>query len=121
MRTGEIAFLAAFLAPFAAFAVNEGVPSYYQTAPTTTANSAAYGQYANMGYTQYVGQSGQKQSVSTNSYTYQVPRVKVPTISNAPSAYYSGYNANGMATTKYLGYGTNSAMTANGISIPVEN
>jgi len=108
MRTGEIAFLAAFLAPFAAFAANEGVPSYYQTAPTMTANRAAYGQYSDMGYTQYVGQSGQKQVVGSNTYTYQVPRVSVPTISTAPSTYYTGY-------------ATNSTMTANGISVPMEN
>ena len=110
MRTGEIAFLAAFLAPFAAFAANEGVPSYYQTAPTITANRAAYGQYSNMGYTQYVGQSGQKQIVGTTTSTYQVPRAKIPTISSNPSVYqnYSGYVNNGM-------------MTANGVAIPMEN
>ena len=101
MKTGEIAFLAAFLAPFVAFAANEGVPSYYQTAPTMTANRAAYGQYANMGYTKYVGQSGQKQIVGTTTYTYQVPRVQVPTISSSSSS-----------------YGANSAMTVNGVALP---
>ena len=108
MRTGEIAFLAAFLAPFAVYAANEGVPSYYQTAGQQTANSAAYSQYANMGYTKYVGQSGQKQIVGTTTYTYQVPRVKVPTISNSPTMYYPGYATGG-------------AMTANGVAMPMES
>ena len=108
MKTGEIAFLAAFLAPFAAFAANEGVPSYYQTARAPTANSVAYGQYSNMGYTKYVGQSGQKQVVGTTTQTYRVPRAQVPTISSSPSSYYSGYSAN-------------STMTANGVAVPPED
>ena len=108
MKKGKIAFWAAFLAPFAAFAANEGVPSYYQTAPVQTANRAAYGSYANMGYTQYVGQSGQKQVVGTSTCVYQVPRVNIPTITSAPATYYSDY-------------ATNSTMTANGVAVPVEN
>ena len=98
----KIAFLAAFLAPFVASAANEGVPSYYQVSPTITANRAAYGQYANMGYTQYVGQSGQKQIVGTTSYTYQVPRAQVPTVTNTS-------------------YATTSTMTANGVAMPIES
>ena len=105
MRSGEIAFLAAFLAPFAAFASNEGVPSYYQTAPATTANRAAYGRYQNMGYSQYVGKSGQKQSVGSTSYTYQVPRTQVPTIEEYAS---------------YATYSNSATMTPNGIAIPPE-
>lgn len=77
MRIRSIALLSGILAPFAAFAVNEGVPSYYQTY-TTNANQQGYNQYANQGYTKYVGQSGQKQVVGTRSYTYQVPRPIVP-------------------------------------------
>lgn len=111
MRTGEIAILAAFLAPFAAFAANEGVPSYYQTAPRATANRNAYGGYANMGYSQYVGNSGQKQIVGTNTYTYQVPRVKTPIMANSSAVLVDGM---------YVGAG-NGTLTANGISMPVEN
>lgn len=103
MRTHKIAFLAAVLAPCVAFAANEGVPSYYQTTQSMTANRSAYGQYRNMGYSQYVGQSGQKQVVGTNSYTYQVPRVQVPTIED------------------YSSYSTASTMTANGVAVPVES
>ncbi|MBO7642571.1 MAG: hypothetical protein J6S74_00330 [Alphaproteobacteria bacterium] len=105
MRSGEIAFLVAFLAPFAAFAANEGVPAYYQTAPTTTANQAAYGRYQNMGYSQYVGKSGQRPVVGTTSYTYQVPRVQVPTIDQY---------------TTYTTYSNAATMTPNGIAIPLE-
>ena len=111
MKTGEIAFLAAFLAPFAAFAVNEGVPSYYQTAPAVSANRAAYGQYSNMGYTQYVGQSGQKQIVGTNTYTYQVPRAKIPALENTSAVITNG---------TYVG-AANGTFTTNGVALPMES
>ena len=111
MKTGEIAFLAAFLAPFAAFAVNEGVPSYYQTTPNVSANRAAYGQYSNMGYTQYVGQSGQKQIVGTSSYTYQVPRQKNPVLDNTSAVLSNG---------TYIG-AANGTITANGMAMPLES
>ena len=94
MKTGRLSFLCGILAPLASYASNEGVPSYYQT-ETTTANQAAYGQYASQGYTKYVGQSGNKQIVGSQTYSYQVPR---PTV-----------NTN---------YG---AMTANGIALPTED
>ena len=113
MRTGEIAFLAAFLAPFAAFAANEGVPAYYQTARGATANSAAYGKYANMGYSQYVGKSGQKQIVGTNTYTYQVPRAKATNLTDSSALL---VDANG----NFIG-AANGTFTANGIALPVES
>ena len=108
MKTGEIAILAAFLAPFAAFAANEGVPSYYQSEKATTANSAAYGKYASGGYTKYVGQSGQKQVVGTNTYTYQVPRQKGVNPTNSSAAFVDG---------TYIG-AANGTFTANGIALP---
>ena len=95
MNTGRIAFLCGILVPFAAIASNEGVPSYYQTNNTTTVNQAAYGKYASQGYTQYIGQSGNKQIVGSQTTSYQVPRQTVPTIAGT--------------------------MTANGIAMPVEN
>ena len=111
MRTGKIAILAAFLAPFAAFAANEGVPSYYQSAPTQTANRAAYGKYANSGYTKYVGKSGQKQVVGTNTYTYQVPRQKITNPTNSTAVFTDG---------TYIG-AANGTFTANGIALPAES
>ena len=94
MKAGTISFLSGIFAPLAAFAVNEGVPSYYQTAAAQNANQTAYGRYASQGYTKYVGQSGNKQVVGSRSYSYQVPHAQVPTI---------------MGT-----------MTANGIAMPPE-
>lgn len=108
MKTGEIAILATFLAPFAAFAANEGVPSYYQTGKTQTANSAAYSKYANSGYTKYVGQSGQKQVVGTNTYTYQIPRQKIANPTNSSAMFVDG---------TYIG-AANGTFTANGIALP---
>ena len=80
MKAGVLSFLSGIFAPLAAFAVNEGVPSYYQTATAKNANQAAYGQYANRGYTKYVGQVSDKQVVGSRSYSYQVPRTQMPTI-----------------------------------------
>ena len=111
MKTGEIAILMAFLAPFAAFAANEGVPAYYQEKPTTTANRAAYNQYANMGYSKYVGKSGQKQVVGTNTYSYRVPRAKVQTPNDTNAVLVDG---------TYVG-AANGTFTANGIAIPAQN
>ena len=112
MKTGEIAILAAFLAPFAAFAANEGVPAYYQTEKAATANSAAYGKYANMGYSQYVGKSGTKQIVGTNTYTYQVPRAKAENPIDSSSAV--------LVDGTYIGV-ANGTFTANGIALPAES
>ena len=74
MRKGLISFLSLIFAPFAAFSANEGVPSYYQTARATNANQAGYNQYAAQGYTKYVGSSGNKQTIGSRTYSYQVPR-----------------------------------------------
>lgn len=95
MKKGSLAFLCGILAPVTAFASNEGVPSYYQNNDTTTVNRAAYGDYANQGYTQYVGQSGNKQIVGSRSTSYQVPRPQLPE--------------------------TVGTMTANGIAMPTED
>ncbi|MBR4891750.1 MAG: hypothetical protein IKZ34_01025 [Alphaproteobacteria bacterium] len=95
MKVGTISFLSAILAPLAAFAANEGVPSYYQTQMMPTANQMGYGGYANQGYTKYIGQSGTKQVIGSRSYSYQVPRPQMPTAV----------------------FGT---MTANGIAMPIE-
>ncbi len=112
MRTREVLFLTTFLAPFAAFAANEGVPAYYQSGPTQTANRDAYGKYANMGYAQYVGKSGSKQVVGTNTYTFQVPRQKIKNPTDS-SAYLVDANGN------FIG-AANGTFTANGIAMPAE-
>ena len=106
MKARKSLFLSGIFAPFVAFAANEGVPSYYQTSAAPTANQVAYGEYANQGYTKYVGKSGVKQVVGTRTQTYQVPRVQ-----NVPT-YMGGMTANGIAmpaatepaTTMYAGY-----------------
>ncbi len=106
MRKSFISFLLGIVAPVAAFAANEGVPSYYQTENAPNANQAAYSSYASQGYTKYVGQSGNKQIVDSRSYTYQVPRPQTPKIGNGTMT------ANGIAvpiadqpsTTIYAGY-----------------
>ena len=94
MKVRTISFLSAVFAPFAAFAVNEGVPSYYQTVSAPNANQTAYNRYSSQGYTKYVGQSGSKQVVGSRSYTYQVPRPVMPEFSGT--------------------------MTPNGIALPAE-
>lgn len=76
MKTGIITFFTGVFASVAAFAANEGVPSYYQTSQTN-ANQAGYSQYQAQGYTKYVGQSGDKQIVGSRTYSYQVPRQTV--------------------------------------------
>ncbi|MDR1361076.1 MAG: hypothetical protein LBJ18_02075 [Rickettsiales bacterium] len=78
MKICPVALFAAFFAPFAAFAAREGTPTYYQSAGQANANQANYGAYQQQGYTKYVGQSGQKQIVGSNSYSYTVPRPEVP-------------------------------------------
>ncbi|MDL2296002.1 hypothetical protein LJC18_04320 [Lachnospiraceae bacterium OttesenSCG-928-E19] len=79
MKRLNLAIFGTILIPFAAMAANEGTPVYYQT-QKTNANQANYGAYAQQGYTNYVGQSGQKQVVGTRSYTYQTERPVIPTI-----------------------------------------
>lgn len=105
MRKSLVSFLSGIFAPVAAFAVNEGVPSYYQTNRAPNANQAAYSSYANQGYTKYVGQSGNKQIVDTRTYSYQVPRQSMPQMGG-------GMTTNGIAlpsdaqpsTSIYAGY-----------------
>ena len=105
MKARIISFLSLIYAPFAAFAANEGVPSYYQKTSTPTANQTSYKRYADQGYTKYVGQSGSTQVVGSRTYSYQVPRPQVPTT-------YGTMTANGIAlpadeensTTIYAGY-----------------
>lgn len=105
MRVKIISFLGALFTPVAAFASNEGVPSYYQNNSMISANQAAYNQYQRQGYTKYVGQSGNKQIVGSQTYSYQVPRQTFPQINGTMTA-------NGIAvpmseepaTTVYAGY-----------------
>ena len=105
MRKGLVSLLPAFLAPFAAFAANEGVPIYYQTASAANANQLNYGDYANQGYTKYVGSSGSKQVVGTRTYSYSRERQTVPTIEE--------YN-------EYMTYTNAGKMTVNGVASPQE-
>lgn len=105
MKARTISFLSGIFAPLVAFAANEGVPVYYQTSSAPNANQTGYGQYANQGYTKYVGKSGSKQVVGSRTYSYQVPRAQVPNIAGTMTA-------NGIAmpmgsepaTTIYAGY-----------------
>ena len=83
MKNTFLAFLCSIAASSACFASNEGVPSYYTSNAPTNANRAAYSKYQNYGYTEYVGNSGKKQIVSSQSYSYQVPRPQVPTYSGS--------------------------------------
>lgn len=95
MKAGKISFLSLFFAPLTVFAVNEGVPAYYQTFDAPNANEIGYNQYANQGYTKYIGKSGSTQVVGSRSYSYQVPRPVQPS---------------------FLG-----TMTTNGVSVPPES
>lgn len=81
MKVKVFAFLSGILLPFAAIgASNEGVPSYYQENKSPNANQIGYNQYSKQGYTKYVGQSGTKQIVGSNTTTYQIPRQSAPTV-----------------------------------------
>lgn len=94
MKIRNLGLFFGLLLPVAGFAASqEGTPTYYQQ-QNQNANQANYGYYQSQGYSQYVGQSGQKQVVGQRNYVYQVPRQNVPTISSG-------------------------AMTANGIAMPV--
>lgn len=63
----------------AAHAAREGTPVYYNSQPNN-ANNANAGYYQSQGYSNYVGQSGQKQVVGGSSYSYQVPKAQAPAI-----------------------------------------
>ena len=78
MKKNFFAFLCTFAAPLMSFASNEGVPSYYSSTTTINANNAGYTEYQKYGYTKYVGNSGHKQVLSSQNYSYQVPRPKMP-------------------------------------------
>ncbi len=109
MKVSFIALLSGILAPLAAFAATEGVPTYYQNGYQNGymgAANAARSQYGTpQGYTQYVGQSGNKQIVSSRSYTYQVPRATAPTINGTMTANGIAMPAEAEAATKvYAGY-----------------
>jgi len=108
MKSRLFALICGFIVPASAFAAaSEGVPSYYQTS-AQTANQAAYNnRYGDMGYSKYVGQSGQKQVVGTRTSSYQVPRaqaaptnygtmtpngVALPAVSERPTNIYAGYS-----------------------------
>lgn len=96
MKKKNTALLLLFLAPLTAFAANEGVPSYYQKNSGPNANQVGYSKYQEQGYTNYVGNSGQKQVVASRTYSYQVPNQQAALPQNT---------------------GT---MTTNGVAVPVE-
>ena len=111
MRKGIVAFLPAILVHFSVFAANEGVPVYYQKSTQINSNQINYGEYADKGYTKYVGKSGSKQVVGTRTYTYNNKRDKsiydkTPTLED--------YND----SMTYEAAGT---MTVNGVAMSTEN
>ena len=73
MKTRFLSVLCGFVAPLACLASNEGVPSYYQSAAVPNANSRGYNNYQQYGYTRYVGNTGKRQVLSSQNYSYQVP------------------------------------------------
>ena len=99
MKKHFLTVLCLIIAPLYGFASNEGVPTFYNQNGITNANRNAYTKYQKYGYTDYVGNSGTRQIVSSNQYSYKVPRAKaVP--------YDGTYNG---------------AMTTNGIGLPTSN
>ena len=107
MKPNILSVLCGFAVPLACFASNEGVPSYYQTNTQMNANQAAYANYQNQGYTQYVGNTGKKQVLSSQTYSYQVP-VTRPVIQDINRASMTNNGVSGItnqnATTVYAGY-----------------
>lgn len=101
MKKGFFTLFAGLLTPISTLASTEGVPSYYQNGNNFPSPSV----YQAQGYTQYVGQSGQKQVVGSRSYSYQVPRATMPTINGTMTA--NGIAvpaADENATSLYVGY-----------------
>ena len=96
MKKNLLALLCTVVAPFACFAANEGVPSYYSSNSKMNANRLGYTKYQNYGYKRYVGNSGGKQILSSNTHSYQVPR------------------------NQYDNYTYRGAMTTNGVAQPVD-
>ena len=111
MRKALVSFLPAVLLHFAAFGANEGVPVYYQKGTDANSNQLNYGNYADQGYTKYVGTSGSKQVVGTRTYTYRNEYKKaaeVPTYIDGMTYANSGaMTVNGIATTTDIERRTN--------------
>ena len=74
MKDRLLVILTAVMMASSALASNEGVPTYYSNNKTTNANRNAYTKYQKYGYTDYVGNTGKKQVISSKNYSYQVPR-----------------------------------------------
>lgn len=98
MKKSFLSVLCGFVIPLSCFASNEGVPSYYANPTQMNANRAAYGKYQQYGYTKYVGNTGKRQVLSSENYSYQ-----------AQNPFYNQYKQN------------NGMMTANGIATAVDN
>lgn len=96
MKKKNTTILLTVLAPLTAFAAGEGVPAYYQKDSGPNANQVGYNKYKEQGYTNYVGNSGQKQVVASRTYSYTVPNQQAALPKNT------------------------STMTTNGVAIPVE-
>lgn len=105
MRKALVSFLPAILLHFVAVGSNEGVPVYYQKDKAATSNQLNYGEYADKGYTKYVGTSGSKQVVGTRTYTYRNERTKTQDI----PTYIDG-----------MTYTNSGAMTVNGVATSME-
>ena len=71
MKRRFLSILCAIAAPLCGFASSEGVPVYY---PNSNANRNAYAKYKKYGYTDYVGNNGRKQVISSQQSSYKVPR-----------------------------------------------
>lgn len=108
MKNKFLSFLYLISAPLACFASNEGTPSFYTEKTTPNANSAGYAKYKDYGYNKYVGTSGGKKVVSSQTYSYQVPRQQTL---DAESVSRGAMTTNGIAkpvseqrTSFYAGY-----------------
>ena len=109
MKDKFLAFLCVFAAPFACFASNEGVPPYYSSGTPDNANRLGYTKYQNYGYTKYVGNTGKKQILDSQTYSYQVPRQQ--NVLDAYNGYTGTMTTNGISrpaadyrTTLYIDY-----------------
>ena len=105
MRKALVSFLPAVLLHFAAFGANEGVPVYYQKGKAANSNQINYGEYADKGYTKYVGTSGSKQVIGTRTYTYRNEYKKT----SDAAEYVDG-----------MTYANSGAMTVNGVALTPE-
>ena len=107
MKTKFLSILCGFCVPLACAASNEGVPSYYQNRAPMNANRAGYANYQNQGYTKYVGNTGKKQILSSQTYSYQVP-VARPMMQNVNRGAMTNNGVSGIAndakTTIYAEY-----------------